>query len=127
MKKKLRGVKIMEITYHQEKDLLIPDIIVEEQSQKQDIGMYGRARLKFLKDHRRGTWSEMIITGKLNKHLVEIDHIVKSRVKQIIQDLAKQNKVDEKMKRANQLLWVQNMNSFKHQAEEIVYQELIYN
>lgn len=40
---------------------------------------------------------------------------------------SQKNQVDEKMKRQNPLLWVQNMNSFKNQAEEIIYQELIYN
>ena len=126
MKTNQRGVMIMAITYHKEGDYLIPDIIVENQ-EKKPLGMYGRARLKFLKEHRRGTWSELIMMNTLANHLQEIEQTATTRVKQIIEQLAKQNKVDEKMKEENQMLWVQSMNNFKAQAEEIVYQELIYN
>nr|MBP3680641.1 TnpV protein [Clostridia bacterium] len=117
----------MAVTYHREGDYLIPDIIVEKQQERKPLGMYGRARLKFLKEHRRGTWSELIMMNTLASHLQEIDQTATTRIKQIIEGLAKQNKVDEKMKEENQMLWVQNMNNFKAQAEEMVYQELIYN
>ena len=116
----------MEITYHKEGDYQIPDLVVEKQ-EKVNLGMYGRARMKFLMEHKRGTWAEMMMLGTLTKHLVEIDQTANSRVKEIVQELAEQNQVNEQMKRKDPLLWVQNMNNFKNQAEEIVYQELIYN
>ena len=116
----------MEITYHKEGDYMIPDITIEPQN-KLNIGKYGRMRLNYIKEHKRGLWTELLMTGELNNHLIEIDKQVTEKVNQLVMELAKKNKIDEKMKQENQLLWVQNMNNLKNQAEEIVYQELIYN
>ena len=68
-----------------------------------------------------------MLEGKLPEHLVEIDKQANVRVKQIVEELAKSENVDENLKQNNQLEWVRLMNNFKNQAEEIVFDELIYN
>lgn len=115
----------MNITYHREGDYFIPDIIAGEGSSVR-IGKYGRARFKFLKEHRRGTWSELIMLGSLNEHLAEIDRVASARVKQIINEMAKVENTDEKLKNDEQLEWIRRMNNYKNCAEEIVYNELIF-
>ena len=62
----------------------------------------------------------------LNKHLKEIQEIVQARVDLIVEQLKKENNLTEEMKNTNQLYWVGMMNNFKNEAEEIVFNELIY-
>lgn len=68
-----------------------------------------------------------MLEGKLPEYLAEIDKQANARVKQIVEKLAKSENVNETLKQNNQLEWVRLMNNFKNQAEEIVFNELIYN
>ena len=67
-----------------------------------------------------------MLEGKLTEHLVEIDKHANERVKKIVEEFAKSENVDESLKQSNQLEWVRMMNNFKNEAEEIVFNELIY-
>ena len=115
-----------EITYHKEGDYLIPDIIVENPKKDYHIGLYGRLKLEYMKNHQLGLYSDLILSGTLPEYLIEIDKTANERVKSIIKELAKEEKVDENLKQNNQLEWVRCMNNIKNRAEEIVLNELIY-
>ena len=91
------------------------------------LGKYGRARLNYIKTHKRGLYAELLMNVTLNKHLAEIDEQSNVRVKQIVEELAKTENVDESLKQNNQLEWVGLLNNFKNQAEEIVYNEIIFS
>ena len=115
-----------EITYHKEGDYLIPDIIVENPKKDYHIGLYGRLKLEYMKKHSLGLYSYLILNGTLPEYLIEIDKTANERTKKIINELAKEEKVDENLKQNNQLEWVRCMNNIKNRAEEIVLNELIY-
>ena len=115
-----------EITYHKEGDYLIPNLAVKGTDSDYHIGLYGRLRLEYIKKHRLGLYSDLILNGTLPKHLIEIDKIANERVKSIINELAKKENVDENLKQINQIEWVRYMNNIKNRAEEIVLNELIY-
>ena len=115
-----------EITYHKEGDYLIPDIIVENPKKDYHIGLYGRLKLEYMKKHQLGLYSDLILSGTLPEYLIEIDKTANERTKKIINELAKEEKVDENLKQNNQLEWVRCMNNIKNRAEEIVINELIY-
>ena len=115
-----------EITYHKEGDYLIPNLAVKGTDSDYHIGLYGRLRLEYIKKHRLGLYSDLILNGILPKHLIEIDKSANERVKSIINELAKKENVDENLKQINQLEWVRCMNNIKNRAEEIVLNELIY-
>ena len=115
-----------EIAYHKEGDYLIPNIIVENPKKDYHIGLYGRLKLEYMKKHQLGLYSDLILNGTLPKHLIEIDKSANKRVKNIINELAKKENVDENLKQINQLEWVRCMNNIKNRAEEIVLNELIY-
>ena len=61
-----------EITYHREGDYLIPNLYLPKQPEK-SIGKYGRLRLNFVKEHKKGLYTELLINGTLKQHLIEID------------------------------------------------------
>lgn len=112
------------ITYHKNGDYLIPDLYLKETNF--NIGKYGRLRLTYLKENKRRLYIEMMMTETLNNHLVKFDKSAKARIDTIIKKLAEKENVDENLKQANQLKWVQAMNNIKNRAEEIVLNELIY-
>ena len=91
------------------------------------LGKYGRARLTYIKQYKKVLYTELIMTGKLNEHLAEIDKTANKRVNTIINELAKKENIpihyDGKIE---QLEWVSLMNNYKQCAEEIIYSELIY-
>lgn len=114
------------ITYHKEGDYLIPDLIMENSCKDYHIGKYGRLRLNYIKEYKRGLYTELMINGTLSKHLSDIENTANERIGLIIKQLAKSENVDENLKIINQLAWVQAMNNIKNRAEEIVYNEIIY-
>lgn len=132
IKNEIERVGIMEnirerITYRREGDYLIPDLAVDEGvSDNYRIGKYGYLRLDWLQQNKKGLYTELMLEGKLPEHLVEINKQANARVNQIVEELAKSENVDESLKQNNQLKWVGLMNNFKSQAEEIVFNELIY-
>ena len=73
-----------------------------------------------------GLYSDLILSGTLPEYLIEIDKTANERAKSIINELAKEEKVDENLKQNNQLEWVRCMNNIKNRTEEIVLNELIY-
>lgn len=103
-----------------------PMIAVPKQ-EKIILGKYGRARLNYIKNYKKGLYTELMITGTLTNHLAEIDKTANQRVNEIIKKLAKNENIpihyDGKM---NQLEWVSLMNNYKHCAEEIIYSDFIY-
>ena len=115
-----------EITYHKEGDYLIPNLAMKGTESDYHIGLYGRLRLDYLKNNKLGLYSELVLDGTLQEHLIDIDKKANERVMNIIYELAKKEKVDESMKQNNQLEWVECMNNIKNRAEEIVLNELIY-
>lgn len=117
-----------EVTYHKENDYYIPNLALQKDNcTNYHIGKYGHLRLKYLRNHKKGLYAELMLNGTLPNNLVDIDKEANKRIKTIVNGLAKQNNVDEKLKQNNQLEWVRLMNNFKNSAEEIVLKELIYN
>ena len=116
-----------ELTYMKVGDYLIPDLTLDSEDEEEyPLGKYGRLRETFLKEHHHGTYTSRLLTGRLEAHLREIDRQAQEQVDKMVSDLMKQNDVDEKMKARNQMGWVQAVNSFKAQAEEIVLAEIVY-
>lgn len=117
-----------ELTYSKVGDYLIPDLVLdsEENEEEYPLGKYGRMRETFLKHHHHGTYTSMLLTGRLERHLREIDRQAQEQVDRMVDELKKQHGVDEKMKGRDQMGWVQAVNSFIAQAEEIVLSEIVY-
>ena len=68
----------------------------------------------------------MLLTGKLDHHLVEIDHACQERMDRIVAQLHKQEGITESLKSSDQMEWVRLANSIQHRAEEILLHELVY-
>ena len=91
------------------------------------IGRYGRMRAQYLKEHRPVLYNELLMSGQLERHLVEIDEAAQARIEAIMPELAKTTGANEELKASDQMRWVGLMNACRAQAEEIVKDELIYS
>ena len=114
------------ITYHQEGDYLIPDIIIGETTKNQNLGKFGHLRLNYIKEFKKGLYISLKIKGTLSNYLKDIDTESNNRLENIINDLAKEENITEELKQSDPLNWVQSMNNIKNKAEEIVLNEFIY-
>ena len=114
----------MELTYRQEGDYLLPNL---EAPESPKIGKYGMLRHQYLREHKKAIFTGMMLSGELNSHLEQIDREATEEVERLTNQMAKKQSVDEKMKRTDQMKWVQMMNSLKASAEEIVLNQLVYN
>ncbi len=113
------------IEYHLEGDYYIPNLAMPKQ-EKIILNKYGRMRLKYLKEYKKADYTIMLMNGTLNTHLKELQEMADNRVQQIISELKAKSDLTEDMKNTDMLYWVGTMNSIKNQAEEIIYNELIY-
>ena len=116
----------MELTYTERNGIMYPDLALPEQT-NYPIGKYGRVRLDYLKKHRRGTYTTLLTSCTLNQHLYETEQEAKRKIDLTLSRLVKERGINEELKAANPLLWIQEMNNAKQSAEEIVLNEVIYH
>ncbi len=112
-------------TYTQVGDYLLPDLIIDE-TEQQPIGKYGRMRKRYLKEHRPILFSNLLLSGKLDQHLAEIDHACVEGIDLLTRQMADLEGVTEALKATDQMEWVRRMNNIQNRAEEIVLNELVY-
>ncbi len=107
-------------------DYYLPNIVLNKPRRTGNIGKYGRLRLKYLEEHYRPEVMIMRVNNELISHLLDIEDKCKSRVGQLVKQMAEEEKVTEELKVNNQMEWVGKMNCIKQCAEEIVCNEIIY-
>lgn len=111
--------------YELQGDYYLP-YLVGSPEVNQTIGIWGRKRLQYLKEHRPVLYSELVQNGRLNGHLVAIDEQARQQLALLIAQLANTEGVNEQLKERHQMAWVNAMNSIRNRAEEIIYCTLIY-
>ena len=112
-------------TYTQVGDYLIPNLRLPEQ-QDQPSGVWGQRHARYLKQHHKIIYMNLLTSGKLNDYLVEIENQAKNMFLQIVKQLAKSEGITEKLKAKDQTEWVAQMNNVCYRAREIVNSKLIY-
>lgn len=113
-----------ELTYHREGDYLLPDLIPPESPR---IGIWGMRRREFLKKNHGGIYTGLLLSGKLNAHLEEVDRQAEEMLFQLVDKMACAEGVTEQLKATDQMAWVGAMNGIGERAKEVVYAELIYS
>lgn len=106
-------------------DYLFPDLALPDE-ERWTIGKYGRIRQAYLKEHHPGLYSRLILSGKLNEHLEEVERICQERLETMIPQMGKQQGISEELKARDQLSWVGRMNEIQHSAEENILAEIVY-
>lgn len=91
------------------------------------IGVWGAMRRDYLKKHRQDTYYQLLLSGKLNDHLADIEEQAQDMMWTLTKQMAKAEGVTEELKRRDQMAWVGAMNIIQAQVREIITNELIYN
>lgn len=112
-------------TYRQVGDYLLPNITIPEE-ETVHIGIWGQKHLRYLKQHRKILYTNLLTSGKLNIHLAEIDKQATDMYFRLVTKFAEQEGVTEALKAENQMEWVSRMNSIRNRVTEIVNTDLIY-
>ena len=105
-------------------DYYLPDLVLREE--EPIYGKYGMLRKQFLKEHRSARYQYMLLTGKLNEHLNQIDQEAREQVEMLMEQMTEKQGVTEELKAQDQMEWVRLMNNIKASAEEIVLKNMIY-
>lgn len=116
----------MELTYEKNGDYLIPNLKANEEPE-QELTKYGLMRKNYLKEHRGGIYTGLLLTGELKAHCLQVQEQAEQRMELLTEQMAKAEGVNEELKAADQMGWVRKMNNIRHSAEEIVLAELIYS
>ena len=115
------------ITYTKRGDYYIPNLTLSKSKYSDyKLGKYGRIRARYLKEHKKGEYSILLIDGILDEHLYNTDIECKKRFDLLMKQFAERENITEELKATNQMKWVQKMNAIKNAVEEIIFKELIY-
>lgn len=112
-------------TYTQVGDYLLPNLILPEQ-QDQPLGVWGQRHARYLKQHHKIIYMNLLTSGKLNDYLVDIENQAENLFLQLVKQLAESENITEELKTKDQMEWVAQMNNVCNRAREIVNSKLIF-
>ncbi len=113
-----------ELTYHRDGDYLLPDLIPPESPR---IGVWGMRRKRYLQQYYDGIYTGLLLSGKLNAHLEEIDRAANEMLDLLMKQYAAREGITEQLKVENQMEWVRRMNSIRERVEEAILSDFIYD
>lgn len=111
--------------YELQGDYYLPCLKLPEEEQVH-IGIWGQRHRRYLKEHRRVRYADLLTSGKLNGYLVDIDRQAEEMFEQLVKQMAEREGVTEQLKATDSMEWVRKMNSIRNRAVEITNSELIY-
>ncbi|MBE6893534.1 MAG: TnpV protein [Ruminococcaceae bacterium] len=104
-------------------DYRLPNLLLT-QEEEYDIGTYGQRYFRYIKEHDKILFINLLTTGKLNEHIVEIEEHAQEMKAILVKQMAEQECINEALKEQNQMEWVQRMNNIRHRVEEIINKEI---
>ena len=113
------------IGYTLQGDYYLPDLKLPAEKET-EIGLWGQRHLRYIRQHRKVLYINLLTSGKLNGYLVDIDKQAEEMFSRLIKQMAEHEGVTEKLKADNQMKWVVQMNNIRSRAAEIVNNDLIY-
>ena len=111
--------------YELQRDYYLPCLKLPKEESRH-IGVWGQRHLRYLKQHRKVLYSELLISGKLNDYLADLNEQAEAMFSRLVKQLAEKEGLTEALKAENQMLWVQKMNNIHNAAMEVVSNDLIY-
>ncbi|HJD12675.1 MAG TPA: TnpV protein [Candidatus Ruminococcus avistercoris] len=112
-------------TYTLQSDYYLPNLSLSAEENK-PIGIWGQRHLRYLKQHRKVLYTNLLTSGKLNSHLADIDEQAEDLFFRLVKQIAEREGVTEQLKAENQIEWVGRMNNIRNRVTEIVNQTIIF-
>lgn len=113
------------ISYTLQGDYYLPDLKLPEQEDK-PIGLWGQRHLRYIKQHHKVRYINLLTSGKLNDYLADIDKQAEDILSRLVKQMAESEGVTERLKADNQKEWVARMNNIRSRATEFITENIIY-
>ncbi len=113
------------ISYTLQEDYYLPDLALPPE-EEQLIGIWGQRHLRYIRQHKRLLYTNLLTSGKLNSHLADVDRQAEEMFSRLVKQMAEREGVTEQLKAKNQMEWVGRMNNIREAVMEIVNNNLIY-
>ena len=98
----------------------------EDEPEREPIGVWGQRHLRYIKQHRKVLYLNLLTSGKLNGYLADLDEQAEEMFDNLIMQYKKAEGITEKLKADNKMEWVGRMNNIQQRAAEIINEEIIY-
>ena len=112
-------------TYREENGYLLPNLSLPDEEQV-EIGVWGQRHLRYIKQHHKVLYTNLLTSGKLNGYLADLDKQAEDMFFRLVKQMAEHEDVTEQLKADNQIEWVARMNNIRCRATEIVNNDIIY-
>lgn len=112
-------------TYHEENGYLIPDLTLPTEEGK-PIGIWGQRHLRYIKEHKRLFYVNLLTSGGLNSYLADINEQAEELFFRLVKQVAEKEGITEELKSTDQMAWVGAMNNIQARARESVYTDIVY-
>ena len=113
-------------TYTQIGDYLLPDLSLPPETQTGNIGVWALRHKRYLKQHHKVLYYNLLTSGKLDSYLADIEEQAQQLFLRLVKELAEKEGVTEQLKAADNMVWVRRMNNIRNRAAEMVNNEVIY-
>ena len=113
------------IAYTKQGDYYLPDLKLPEQDDR-EIGIWGQRRRRYLREHHKILYYNLLIQCKLIDHLADVNEDATEMYERLVEQFAKAENITEQLKAENQMLWVARVNNIRNRATEIVNHSLIF-
>ena len=111
-------------TYTMQGDYRMPNITLPAEDER-PIGVWGQRRLRYLKQHHKVLYYNLLTSGKLHSHLADTEEQAQTLFSRLVKELAEKEGVTEQLKATDQMAWVRKMNNIRERVSEIINKDLI--
>ena len=112
-------------TYTKQGDYRLPNLTLPAEEER-PIGVWGQRRLRYLKQHHKVLYYNLLTSGKLNSHLADIEEEAQSIFSRLVKEYAEKEGVTKQLKKENPIEWIRRMNNIKMRVREMVNSEVIF-
>ena len=113
-------------TYVRQGEYNLPCLSLPAEKENKPIGVWGQRHLRYLKQHRKVLYTNLLTSGKLNSYLVDIDRQAEKLFLRLVEQMAEREGITEKLKAEQPMKWVGKMNALREAAAEIVNAKVIF-
>ena len=114
-------------TYVRQEDYNLPCLSLPTEKENKPIGVWRQRHLRYIRQHKRILYTNLLTSGKLNSYLADINEQAEDMFLRLVKQMAEREGVTEQLKAENDLEWVQRMNNIRACAREIVEQEIVFS
>ena len=112
-------------TYTKQGDYRLPNLTLPAEEER-PIGVWGQRRLRYLKQHHKVLYYNLLTSGKLNSHLADIEEEAQSIFSRLVKEYAEKEGVTKQLKKENPIEWIRRMNNIKMRVREMVNSEVLF-